>query len=185
MILETEHGRFEADTESEVLMLARKAKREAEKAEKLKEEWRKQARLYAHENGFRVYDRHLEDGKGFPRGWMCHKPGDKYFPPQRQDEFGIYTLTRIEGEHGTAELELYDRSWRVVATVENGAGYTMTVFIEDTDTGTVRASAVGVCEGQVAIEPMAECITMDLFRQVEQENTALPRLPSTPTLSTT
>jgi len=172
MILETEHGRFEAETECEVLRMARKAKREAERAEwtrrKLRQGWRDKAQSCACRNGFRVYDRFCDE-KDFPPGWMCHRPGDTYFPPQNPDDLGIYTQTRVEGEHGTGWLELYDRSWRLVATVEDGAGLTMLVFIEDTHTGAVRASAVGVYEDQVAIAPMAECITMDLFRQTESE----------------
>lgn len=168
MILETEHGRFEADTERELLRMARKAKREAERTEKLRKEWRDKAKQCAYANGFQVYDRFVDE-KEFPPGWMCRKPGNRYFPPQRKDEFGINTLTRVEGDHGIGWLELYDRSWRLVATVENGAGMTMLAFVEDTDTGAVRAHAVGVHEDQVALEPLADCITMDSFRQIKQE----------------
>lgn len=166
MILETDHGRFEAETECEVMRMARKAKRETERKEKLQAACREKAQRCAHENGFRVYDRFLEE-KEFPRGWECRKPGAKYFPPQRKDEFGIYTLTQVEGDHGRGWLELYDRSWRLVALAENGAGMAMVAFIEDVNTGKVQASAVGVYEDQVALAPLAPCITMELFRQVD------------------
>lgn len=161
--LTTEHGEFSAETEAEAVKLARKAKREAAKEEKRQEAARTTALQRAKTAGFRVYDRFLED-KPMPPAWIIHKAGNRFFPAQRYE--APYTYTRIDTEDGRGEIRLYDRGYSIVASVDNGAGFTMLLFVKDCDTtDPPRAYAVGVCDGVANWVRLEKPITLELFRE--------------------
>jgi len=162
--LTTEHGEFHAETEEEAFKAARAAKRQAARDEKRREAAHATARDRAMVDGFRVYDR-LAQGKSPPGAWCLARPGSKWFPPQKHEDY-CYEATAMDCEGGRASLKLHDTSWTVVGTVENGAGFTFLVFIQCRQAGNVEPHAVATCDGEVAIVRM-HGITMDQFREFQ------------------
>ena len=125
IVIETENGRFEGETEREALRLARKARRESAKREHLAAIARKRAYDRARCEGFNILARKLS-GQGFPRGWRFIPAGDPHCPTiERRGE----SLRRIviETEDGRGELEFY--KIEILGIVENGAGWAMGVFV--------------------------------------------------------
>jgi hypothetical protein len=160
----------QGETEHEAAKLLRAARRKAAEEEKRRAALRVTAGLRAMATGFRVYDKLVEnnpqyDGRIFPPGWEYAPRGSRWFPHTESD--GNYDKLTIDSEHGRGVLSIYRRSWVVEGIVFNGAGFTMLVFIRDTDPpGKLYPHAVGVEEDEVVIERM-EGLKPEMFRNVK------------------
>lgn len=166
--LETPHGTFAAESEEEALKAARKAKRQAAKAERQEQADRQQASVNSRLAGFRVLSRVL-DGQPERQGWRVYRPGEKWFPACQSED--CYQYFRLETEHGTAELQLYrslSDPLEFVGALMDGAGYWVAIWLADKTSGT-SPYCIGIHNGQVVIERLPVCISMELFRGSEQD----------------
>lgn len=158
--LTTDYGTFAAETEEAALKEARAARRKAAIEEKRAEAARDQARLYAYKAAFRVYDA-LANCKDYP-GWRFVEPGTTYGLKSRYES--PYYHYQITTEEGTAELQMYD-GYTCIGSLENGAGWTMVLFMQDNTDQKIAAMAVGVHNGVVGTVSLAPIVTPERFRR--------------------
>jgi len=159
MTLTTEHGSFEGETEAAVLAQARKAQRNAAKAEKQRQADADVASRAARCAGYRIY-----------RAWHCRKPGQSL----NGGRWDVVTLASSESarkvwwrvgvndrqqwtlacecEGGSAILT-WPSSCRPIALLYDAAGFLIGIFVQEDD-DTVWPMAVGVHNGVVATEPI-------------------------------
>jgi hypothetical protein len=164
--LTTDHGTFQADTEKECLAMARKAKREAQKAEAQQHADYEQARLYADSAAYRVYRAIHRESESFPRAWELARPDSRWFPSCEHDYSSGKVSITLDTEHGRAIVDSY--CWEPVGVVFNVAGWAMLLFVEDkcSKEHPISAYAVGVRNGVYALDDMPG-VTMDQFREFQ------------------
>lgn len=154
--IETEHGRFEADTEKDALRQVRAAKRAAAKQAKVDEQNRQTAYERAAVNGYAILSRLLDQGHA-PRGWRYCELGSRFcmHTTEKFTAFDkMYHEVRYETEWGNVTAEHWGH--RLVGTVWNGAGFCICAFFQDIDhmDWEPTAIAVGVCEDQIAFREL-------------------------------
>lgn len=156
--LETQHGRFEAETVKAAEKLAKKAAREAEKRDAAQYELRKVANVRAEAQAFRLV-RMKASENGIPRGWALRPAGTPHGTVTVRrggdETYGDDVLT-IETEDGRGELHITRHSF--VGHVENNAGWAIAVVL--LCDGLERVYAVGTHEGQAAAEYMRDMVTV-------------------------
>lgn len=166
-VLETDIGRFEADTPEAAVRMSKAAHRKAVADEKRRQKARDLARERAKVNGFAVYDRQAEDKK-FPCGWMYYQWGNPHIAVRVEhvEERDWLNRVTVETVWGTGSTELLDRYYTVLGVVENGAGHAMVVFVEDPTLPLqgVIAWAVGCADGELAFA-LLHGITPEMFAQ--------------------
>lgn len=144
--LETQHGRFTAETVKDAEKLAKKAAREAEKRDAAISELRKVANVRADAQAFRIL-RMKASENGIPRGWAVRPVGMPHGTTtvkRAAEEFFGDDVLVIETEDGRGEMNIYRNSF--VGHIENGAGWTIAVVLRAD--GVDRVFAVGTHEGQ-------------------------------------
>jgi hypothetical protein len=148
--IETENGRFEAETLKEAKKLADKAEREARKQSAAREVLTKTARERAEAQGFRmIRSRHLNGNpdKPFPRGWRfipSHSSGIQCVKQLPKSDSWYYPQLQIETEAGTGLVEFSGR--RLWGWIENGAGFCLAVVVDSIYSKDPKVCAVGVCD---------------------------------------
>jgi len=147
--IETDNGRFEADTIKEAQRLERKAARENAKREAAKAKLRDVARLHAAAAGFDILSRKA-DGREFPPAWTFFPAGSPHTTAREKmpREFDRACNVEIETADGRGEFDFYGS--RFVGNVENGAGWTIAIALSDDSAG-VRLFAAGACETEAAV----------------------------------
>lgn len=148
--IEIDGHRFEGATEADV----RKATRAYRRAERAEQADRETAYARAEQAGYKVLAMvasvRAAERAAAPSGWRVKRPGEQYGPTIRDGRGGIGgDIATYETPDGLAE---YDHAGcRVVAVMENGAGFDLAVFVRDDTDTVVRAFAIGVCRAAVAI----------------------------------
>lgn len=130
--IETEHGRFEAETEKEALKAARAAKRVAAAQQKQREADYKVAVLRAEANGYRILSR-VATGN-VPRGWIYYRPTDRYSAVQvtvKVDCMGEHAYHEATYETDGGRLTVAHHGYTVDGVVADGAGFVMAVFLRE------------------------------------------------------
>lgn len=156
-----EYGTFRAETEQAALKLAHKAKRQALRAEKIRDSRRARAYFNAREAGYGVHERfaQIRAGERALTGWDLWHPGEKFGPvveSHRYADVAEYTTV-----HGCAKCE--HAGYRVVGAVLNVAGFHLATVLRSID-GPVEfhVLAVGVCEGEAAFAVLTGISREDL-----------------------
>ena len=150
--VETEFGRFEADTEREALKLSRAAKREAAKQQKVDDANREVAKCRAAATGYGILYHVAElNGDQSRRGWRVYRPGDKWFPHSKVED--SYETYRIETEHGYAHIKFFRSFYgrcstdhHIIGMLMNGCGYHIAIWVQSGDD--LICYSVGACEDQ-------------------------------------
>lgn len=165
--IETDLGRFEAETEKEAKKLLRAAQAKDRKEREIKKGLYDLARMRAQANGYWVYSR-LAEEKEFPRGWSYHDPLGKYSPATLSYSDSLSRTPKItwQGEHGTAESEHY--GYDFWGCVSNGAGFPLLAFIRDRHSKVIECYAIGIEQDQCCWVAM-HGITIDQFNHSERE----------------
>lgn len=164
--IETDAGRFTAESIAEARKIERKAKAEESRKRKEAEANHEMARLLSKSNGYDFLYR-AASGKEWPRGWIFHPVGNQYSPCRQveSDSWG-YRKYEFDGEKGRAIQEFWSESIRLVGTIENGAGFTKAIIVEtqELNTGEWMEScmALGIFGDQIAVEPVPG-ITKEMF----------------------
>jgi hypothetical protein len=154
--IETDLGRFSAETEKEAKKLLRKAMAEQRARDAEECEIRKLARLRAAMAALLVYQQKGLN-KAMPRGWRILPVSEPTYCVRKawRDSSRVY---EIETEDGRGTASPYDD---ITHCLENGAGFCMAVAISKQD---CELFAVGVNEGRVYWEPLYG-VTMAEFSQ--------------------
>ena len=135
-------GTFSADTEKEVQKLVRKAKKDKAALEYTKETERSEAGRRAEQNGYWIYSFALREG-GPPRGVRALTRDVDHVAHCITTESSGDRMV-YETEHGALTYDHY--GYRVVAVIENGAGWMIGVVLQDTNPEIpAQLYAVGVC----------------------------------------
>lgn len=145
--IETDLGRFQADSEKEAKRLLRKAQTAQAKIDAEANRKYKQARLLACAQAYAIYDR-LHSDKDMPRGWRllpvtATSTSAREIYDSERHERG-YT---IETGEGMATAFPYSR---ISSFLENGSGYCMAIYIENEP----DLYAVGTFEDTIAWVPV-------------------------------
>lgn len=140
--IETELGRFEADTEKDAKRLLRAAQRKQAAIDASENEIRTLAHLRACKAAYFIYERKGR-GEEMPRGWRV-KPVSECSYCCRTIYKDGHRHYQIETEQGIAVVDPYDD---ITHCVENGAGFCMAVSIANQD---CELFAVGVNEERAA-----------------------------------
>lgn len=129
--IENELGRFEADTEREAKKLLRAAQVKARKQEAQLSALRKQARLAACYEGFRVMSQHAQ-GNECPRAWIYYTSGESYYASlikRVDDRFGAERKYKISTEYGAVDLDLWGVD--IAGCVISGCGWVIALVLQD------------------------------------------------------
>lgn len=166
-VLETDIGRFEAETPEAAVRLSKAAQRQHAAEERRREKARDLARERAMVNGFAVYDRKAE-GKEFPCGWMYYQVGTPHVAVRVEpvEDRDWLTCVTVDTEWGMGSIELLERYHAIHGVVENGAGHVMILFLVDPtlqEQGQL-AWAVGCADGELAFA-MLHGIKSSMFTQ--------------------
>jgi hypothetical protein len=148
IVLETDHGRFEADTEDEALALARKARREALALERARAVWHQLADMRAMAHAYRILRERARDEAPF--GFFT-RPGEPRGSAvsRESDSLGsAWHRARYETPDGPAQVEHH--GWLVEGAVCDGGGFTVAVFLMNPRTGERGTYAIGVEHDQWA-----------------------------------
>lgn len=147
--IETDLGRFEADTERDAKRKLRAAKKKQDAIDIEASRKYQAAILKASSQAYCLYERKGR-GEEMPRGWMYFTDTATTFRAVRQTARGDYHERgyEIETSDGKATAFPYDD---IVGFVENGAGFCMAVAIANQD---CELFAVGVFEDRVAWLPL-------------------------------
>lgn len=154
MILETDFGRFEADSEAELIRLSRAAKRNAAKIEDQRGRDYKTAALHAHANGYLIYYRACNPGGGTE----LVAPDKPCGPKRGNDANSVKTTWCFETVDGVANIELYQDRHMIGALVDGG-GFAIGYVAQDvygpvpgkTLHGKTWVMALACCGNQTAI----------------------------------
>lgn len=149
--IETELGRFEADTEREAKKAMRAAKAKAERDRKLKNHRRQIASERAKATAFDVMNRVLS-GEPCPCGWRYYPAGHKHACRAKREPSSIsgYPRSTITVRTKYGEVAIPDWYVRLMGSVMNGAEWDILLYVDNGDDE--LCVAVGVCEGVYAIE---------------------------------
>lgn len=146
--LKTEHGEFTAETVKECEKLARKAERDAAKADKAREERQGIARQRAQATGYRILAASLGGGMS---GCWSYVPLDELTTADAARLHGIHEL-KIETEDGTGTLILPSLAY-FAGLIQGASGYALAIHLAGE--GTIAGVyAVGTHDG--------EAVTVDL-----------------------
>lgn len=142
--IETELGRFEAETEKDAKKALRAAMKRQETIDADENRKYQKARLVALSVGFRIYEQSFmtdHAAGALPRGWRYFNHLDDYTCKEiHEDGRRGY---EIDTENGRAKVFPYDP---IVGYVENGAGFCIAVAIANQD---MDLFAVGVFEDRL------------------------------------
>lgn len=160
--IETDIGRFEADTEKDAKKLLRAARRKQDAIDAENARKYEQARLRAFQHAYNVYERKGR-GEEMPRGWRI-KPvtttNDSYACREFWSEEKHSRAYRIDGgANGVADVSPYDP---ITHYLENGSGYCIAVVIANQDS---ELFAVGVYDGIACWVPLYG-VSISEFRQI-------------------
>ncbi len=152
-VIEVDGLRVEGETERDAKRLLRKAQKEKEAAECLRQDRRERARVYAESEGYKVLYR-LADRGDMACHWSLYRPGDKYAP------FRAGTADSWDGKVRSHTLQMKGGD----AVLEHGPGYfhgcvsgmsgqVFIVFFRDPSrpSDAVDAYAVGHYEGEIGM----------------------------------
>lgn len=172
MKLETDHGTFEGTTEAEVLRLARAADRKEKALARAREVDYQLAVSRAMVAGYRVYSAALQKS-GVPRAYRLMNPhaenAENWLKERVSPLMRLYSTgdqVNIQTENGTATAEC--TGYRCVGILENGAGWTLAVLLEDIDEpARHQLNAVGVA-GEIVGMMAIDGIDPGIFIRKEQ-----------------
>lgn len=127
--LETEHGRFEADTMRQAATMAKRAKAAAAQREKVDSQNREIAYARA---GNRAYwlIRHKREGRRPAHSWLC-RPGDRHFRCRQTHQWGASESWEVWVADGVPNMELI--GYRPAAALYRVSGDLDMVWIESCD----------------------------------------------------
>jgi hypothetical protein len=146
IVLETDHGRFEAATEREALTAARKAKKAADTLERQREANRGLAYLRAERNGYRIL--RWKARNDCPRGFIA-RPGEPCGPTIHVASGSSTTWHQASYETPDGRITIDHHGYRVEGVATDAGGFTVAVFLTD-DSGQREAYALGVAGDQWA-----------------------------------
>jgi hypothetical protein len=146
IVLETEHGRFEAATQREALAAARKARKAVDALQKRRDADRGLAYLRAERNGYRIL-RWKAQGDS-PRGFVA-RPGEPCGPALHVASNSSKAWQQATYETAEGRVTIDHPGYRVLAVASDAGGFTVAVFLQD-DSGRREAYALGVAGDQWA-----------------------------------
>lgn len=146
--IETDLGRFEADTEKDAKKLLREAKIKQDKLDAIENEMHVMARHLACRSAYWIYS-HRGEKDGYPSGWRLKPVTESSYPCRLifDAEAGLRTFL-VETSDDSATIRPYDR---ITHCVESGAGYCIAIAIENQD---CELFAVGIHEGRICWLPL-------------------------------
>ena len=147
--IETELGRFEADTEREAKKALRAAMKTQAAIDARENEIHKQCRLLAGNQAYAIYDNIMRK-ESMPRGWRIKTVSTaaesvRMIPDDTASRGRAYV---IDAEHGSATVRPYDA---ITHYLENGAGWCIAVAIANQD---AELFAIGVSENRCYWVPL-------------------------------
>jgi len=145
-VIETEEGRFEADTERDAKKLRRAAQKKQAAIDADDNRKYTLARLKATQVGYGLYERKGR-GETMPRGFRYKLVTEDTYPARRScgDGRRIY---HIDTGDSSGRVAPYDE---IVGYIENGAGFCIAIAIAEQD---CELFAVGACEETVVWVPL-------------------------------
>lgn len=126
--IETELGRFEADTEREARKLFRKAEREAKAQQAIDEQNRRLAYQMAESRAYQHFSLHFQNRQR-EHNWLVH-PGDRFFPASVNGDNLRQWKVKLNDD-GSAIAELW--GYRPVAMLLRPDGDVEMLWTQDID----------------------------------------------------
>jgi hypothetical protein len=151
-VIETDLGRFEADSEKAAKKLLRAAKKDKAKADAIHDAKYQAAIADAYKEAYSLYERKARSNE-FPQGWRIlpveSRQGMGHPCCELADSEATLRKYNIETDKGRAIVgPLFDR---ITHYLENGAGFVKAVCIDNND---AELFAVGVSDGVAAWVPV-------------------------------
>ena len=143
-VIETDLGRFEADTEREAKKALRAAKAAAQRQERIDAENRAAANRMAESRGYAHYHRHHEQGPVPAHSWLV-TPDSRHFPASQDSENPRQWRIKISDD---AVCELY--SYQPIAMLLRANGDVDLLWTQDMESPErIYCMAMGHCGDMV------------------------------------
>lgn len=171
-VIEIDGIRVEADNETAARKEMRKAQRAAQKLRDEQAKKQESAENVAKCRAFGVMARIL-NGETMPRGWRVLSAGSQGCAVKAECvRYGVQKLTvndydRAAGEYRTVSREVY--AYAVDGVVENGAGETLVIWLQESVGEDAAPYAIAACDGAVGIVPLPKAVGKELFRDKREE----------------